>query len=70
MPSALALDHISLEALDTLFVTFQDLIIDSDVITGFEFREIDLPCQLFMYKCYCSVHNFIFLKDGKATDLF
>jgi hypothetical protein len=58
--SSLALDHISLEALDTLLVTFNNFIIDSDIITGFELRELYFSCQLLVYKSYSSVHNFIF----------
>ena len=60
MASALAFDHISLEALDTLLVAFNDLIIDSDIITGFELRKLSFSCQLLVYKSYSSVHNFIF----------
>jgi len=60
MASALALDHISLEALDTLLVAFNDLIVDSDIITGFELRKLSFSRQLFVYKSYSSVHNFKF----------
>lgn len=38
--STLAFDHISLEALDTLLVAFNDLIVDGDIITGFELRKL------------------------------
>ena len=42
MAVALTLDHVSLEALDTFLVAFNDLIIDSDIITGFKLRKLDL----------------------------
>ena len=53
----LTLDHISLEALDTLLITFNNFIVDSDIITGFELRELSFSCQLLVYKSYSSVHN-------------
>ena len=57
MAGALAFDHISLESLDTLLVTFNNFIVDSDIITGFELRELSFSCQLLVYKSYSSVHN-------------
>ena len=35
---ALRLDHIALERLDTLLGSFNDLVVDGNVITGFESR--------------------------------
>ena len=60
MANSLTLNHISLEALDTLLVAFNDLIVDSDVITGFELRKLSFSRQLLVYKSYSSVHNSIF----------
>ena len=57
MACTLALDHVAFESLDTLFVPFQDLIIDGDIITGFKLRKFDLSGQLFVYKCYSGVHD-------------
>ena len=57
MSISLSFDDISLETLDTLFITFLDLIIDSDIITGFELRKFYFSCQLLVYKCYCIVHD-------------
>jgi len=57
MASSLTLNDISLEALDTLLVAFNDLIVDSDVITGFELRKFSFSRQLLVYKSYSSVHN-------------
>ena len=60
LPFALTLENVSLEALDTLLVPFNDLIIDSDIITGSKIRKIFFPRQLLVYKSYSSVHNFFF----------
>src|SRR5882762_6772798 len=49
MARTLALDHISLEALDTLFITFQDLIIDSDVSPALNFGK-----SIFPVNCSCT----------------
>jgi hypothetical protein len=61
MARTLAFDHVALESLNTLFIAFHDLIIDGDIVTGFEFREVDLSCQLLVYECYCGLHGSIFL---------
>jgi len=53
----LTFDNISLEALDTLLITFNNFIVDGDVVTGFELRELSFSCQLLVYKSYSSVHN-------------
>ena len=57
---ALALDHIALKALDTLFSTLNDLIINCYVIACFKCGELRYCCELLVYKCYC-VHDFLFL---------
>ena len=57
---SLTLDHITLETLDTLLVSFHDLIVHRNIITGFELRKLSFSRQLLMYKSYSSVHNFIF----------
>ena len=49
----LAFDHIAFKALDTLFGTFNDLIIDGDVITSLECRKRWFLGQLLMNKVNC-----------------
>ena len=56
MASALALDHIAFERLDSLLISFDNLIVHSDIITRLEFGKILLAGQLLMYICY-GVHN-------------
>ena len=63
---ALTFDHFTLEALDTLFVPFNDLIVDSDVITGLEGGELSFSRQLLVYKSYSSVHKTKFC-DASAS---
>src|ERR1700754_4875092 len=63
---ALTLEHVSFEALNTLLVPFNDLIIDSDIITGSKIWKIFFPRQLLVYKSYSSVHNFYFLRMAKV----
>ena len=60
LPLTLTLDHIALETLDTLLVSFHNLIVHRNIITGFELRKLSFSRQLLMYKSYSSVHNFIF----------
>ena len=60
LPLTLTLDYITLETLDTLLVSFHDLIVHRNIITGFELRKLSFSRQLLMYKSYSSVHNFIF----------
>lgn len=57
MAYALAFDHITLETLDPFLIAFQDLIVNGDVVTCFEFRELFLSCQLLVYKCCGRVHG-------------
>lgn len=57
LASSLTLDHVAFEALDTLLVSFDDLIVDGDVVTGFELRKLSFSRQLLVYKSYSSVHN-------------
>lgn len=52
----LALDHIALKTLNTLFVTFYNLIVYGDIVTSFELGELTLYGKLLVYICYC-VHN-------------
>jgi hypothetical protein len=47
---ALALNNIALKALDTLFVAFNNLIVNGDVVTGFELRMLPYRGKLFVYK--------------------
>src|ERR1700722_13401973 len=65
MSGSLTLDHITLETLDTLLVSFDDLIVDRDIITGFELGKLDFSRQLLVHKSYSSVHNSIFLRIAK-----
>jgi hypothetical protein len=76
MPFALALEDVAFKALDTLLVAFNDLIVDGDIITGFELRKLFFSRQLLVYKSYSSVHNFkfcdaerVFFKDGKGSNI-
>lgn len=62
---ALALDHIAFEALDTLFITFYDFIIDRYIVASFEGRIGRFGGQLLVYECYGRIHNLKF-KDGKG----
>ena len=57
---SLTLDHVAFEALDTLLVSFDDLIVDGDIVTGLELRKFSFSRQLLMYKSYSSVHNNFF----------
>ena len=57
VPRTLTFDHITFETLDTLLVSFDDLIIDGDIVTGFELRKVSFSRQLFVYKSYSSLHN-------------
>jgi len=59
-PIALHLDHIPTEALDTLFATLYDLIVNGHIITCLERRMAFLRGQLVVYKLNCCVHNFNF----------
>ena len=57
---SLTLDHIPLEALDTLLVAFNDLIINCHIVSGLELGEGGLGGQLFVYKGYGGVHKLQF----------
>jgi hypothetical protein len=59
MAGSLAFDHIATEALDTLFTTFNDLIINGNVVTGFKLRKLFFTCQLLMYILNC-IHDIPF----------
>lgn len=54
---SLALDHITLEALDPLLVALNDFIIDGDVVTGLEFGKVADGCQLLVNECDGLIHN-------------
>src|SRR5258707_9843235 len=60
MAGTLAFDHIAFEALDTLFVPFDDLIVDGDVISGLELRKLSFSRHLLVYKSYSSLHKNFF----------
>jgi hypothetical protein len=62
---ALALDHIAFEALDPLFVTFYNFIVNGHIVSGFEAGHGSFARQLLVYECYSGVHNLNF-KDGKG----
>jgi len=47
---ALALDHIAFKALDTLFITFNNFIINSDVVTSFKLGVLPYRGKLFVHK--------------------
>ena len=65
MTFALTLDHIAFKALDPLFISFLDLIINGNIITSFEAGECIITGQLFVYKGYSRIHNINF-KDGEG----
>src|SRR6188768_1218234 len=44
---ALAFDHITLKALDTLFITFNNSIVNSHIITSFKSGILFCSCKLF-----------------------
>lgn len=52
MSLTLPLDHFTFETLDTLLVSFDDLIIDGDVVTRLEGRNLSFARQLFVYEGY------------------
>jgi len=54
---ALQLDHVSTERLDPFLVSFNDFIVDSDVITGFKLGEVFFARKLFVDEGNGSVHN-------------
>jgi hypothetical protein len=54
---ALAFNNVTFEALDTLFVTLDDLIVNGDIVASFERRNFFPGGQLLMYKGYRSVHD-------------
>lgn len=68
MAISLAFDHIAPEALDTLFSTFNDLIVNSDIITGLELRKLFFSCQLLVYKLNCRVHDYQILRVAKVIE--
>jgi hypothetical protein len=53
---ALALDHIAFKALDTLLITFNDLVVDGNIVACLEFWRLFLRGQLLVYKSYCGIH--------------
>jgi hypothetical protein len=55
---ALAFDYIAFEALDPFFASFNDLIVDSYIVTSLELWKILDLGQLLVYECDCLVHNF------------
>jgi hypothetical protein len=57
---SLALDYITTETLDTLFTTFNYLIINGDIVTGFELWKVFFTCQLLMYILNRCIHNIQF----------
>src|SRR5688572_9022119 len=64
MTTALALDNISFKRLDPFLITFNNFIINGNVVACLEFWEIFLAGQLLMYVCY-GVH-FCNFKEGKG----
>ena len=60
MPFSLTLNDFAFEALDTLLVSFQDLIVHRDIVTGLELRKLSFSRQLLVHKSYSSVHNLNF----------
>src|SRR5688572_13385304 len=64
MTTALALDNISFKRLDPFLITFNNFIINGNVVACLEFWEIFLAGQLLMYVCD-GVHSCNF-KEGKG----
>lgn len=52
----LAFDHIALKALDTFLVTFNDLVVNGNIVPCFEFGNIFGDGELCVYKIYCGIH--------------
>ncbi len=65
MAIALTLDHIAFKALDPLFISFLDLIVNGNIVAGFEARECIITGKLLVYKGYSRIHNINF-KDGEG----
>lgn len=60
LTGSLALDHIAAETLDTFLATFNDLVINSNIVTGFKLRELFFTCQLLVYILNCCIHDIQF----------
>lgn len=64
-------NYIAFEGLDTLLVTFNDFIVNGDVVTGFEFGVFLFTSELLVHKLDSGLHNFNFKeckdKDGRGT---
>lgn len=54
--ATLALDNVAFKALDTFFITFDDFIVNGNVVPGFKFRELLGRGQLLVDKSY-GVHD-------------
>ena len=61
---SLAFDHIAFERLDPFFITLNDPVVHSDIITCFKCREFFLRGQLFVY-LFSRFHVLVF-KEGKG----
>src|SRR5580765_5829755 len=68
MANSLSFYNISLKTLNSFFVSFKNFIVYGDIISGFEFWKLFFSSQLFVYKCYCRVHNINFW-GGKSKKL-
>lgn len=64
---ALYFNYIAFEGLDTLLVTFNDFIVNGDIVTGFEFGVFLFTSELLVHKLDSGLHNFNF-KDGKDKE--
>lgn len=64
-------NHVAFEGLDTLLVTFNDFIVNGDVVTGFEFGVFLFTSELLVHKLDSGLHNFNFKeckdREGRGT---
>lgn len=52
----LTFDHIALKTLDTFLITFNDLVVNGNIVPCFEFGNFFSNGQLCVYKIYCGIH--------------
>jgi hypothetical protein len=65
MTGSLFFDYIAFERLDPFFISFDDLVVNGNIVAGFESGKIFLTGQLLMYICL-GVHNPGFYREAKV----
>jgi|GEM_PF-5562685 len=67
--ASLTFDHITLKRLDTLFISFNDFIVNGNVIASFEFWEFFFTGHLLVNKSY-GIHFYFDFGSAKVTGIF